>query len=83
MTNELRTQPVPCPNCGKTIDALSPIDGKDVFPEPGDTSIAICSSCGAIMALDKDMHLRELTADEQDFFERDPMISAARRIVRH
>ena len=47
-----------CPQCGKTLDAASSLDGDNT---PGEGDLSICTGCGEILVFNEDTSLRELT----------------------
>lgn len=51
-----------CLCCGKPVDAATAASGEGVRPNEDDLSV--CIYCGHVMAFDKDLRLRELTASE-------------------
>lgn len=66
------TKPSKCPYCGKVLDHASPIEDKEIVPEPekgGNISYTVCSNCANICAFDKDMLLRKVTDEEMKTFE--------------
>jgi C4-type Zn-finger protein len=77
--SEIRVKPIRCPRCDNILDALAALDGEDPHPQPGSLNVAVCSSCGHLMALGVDRKIRELTADERAVIEHDPAVAAARR----
>ena len=61
-TYETRTLPVSvCPTCGIEIDRGTPVK-EDMDPKPGD--IGLCTKCGEMIVLDKDMKLQVASLDD-------------------
>jgi hypothetical protein len=70
-----------CLECGKTIDAGSPVEKGNHRPKPGD--IAICLDCAHLHAYADDLTLRQLTGDEIVEIAGDPMIVKAVNAIGH
>ena len=63
MAKVVRISPRPCPCCDTVLDGIEPIDGA---PELATVSISLtgCDCCGHLMMVERNLTLRELTAEE-------------------
>lgn len=52
----------PCPECGESLDGVTPATDDDRPPEPGDLSV--CAYCGVMLQFDADLKSQPLTAEE-------------------
>jgi hypothetical protein len=71
--DERMHQSATCLQCGRQLDAASPV-GHSKKPMPG--GITVCAGCGYVQAYGRDMQFRELTGAERIAMQREPRILA-------
>jgi len=69
------TPPAMCLRCGHLCDAATLV-GKGGSPCPGD--VTVCIACAHVMAFDKRLRLRDLTAAEIKEVKQDDKVTAVR-----
>jgi hypothetical protein len=74
-SNDVRTKPTPCLNCGKLLDACTPVKNHDAKPDEG--SLSLCWACGHLQVFQADGTFRELTGEEVVEVAGDPDIIMA------